>query len=391
MIRRVRVGTVEVTIDDRRWGEEPPGRPEPVRLAFAAAHVVMRDGYDTLGHSLTTPGNPDQIADSIDWPATMTIRRWLASHGFGIAEAMDTAQRFMLGWTGASRLIEQCAQLGVPFVAGASTDHVNDVRTPDELIAAVVEQCDVIARAGGVPVILPMTQLVQWRCEPADYVDVYTRISRRHAGPVILHWLGSMFLSTLEGYFPEDSFERTMAAEPKLIRGAKLSMLDANLERRLRRDMLQRDQVMLTGDDFNFRALIEGDAPPTGSTGVGPWTVPIGDFSHALLGIFDAIAAPAGRALRDLARGDSPSYRRIMSACESLSRIIFEPPTEHYKVGLAFLAWLDGRQDNWMLVNREDEARSREHLERVVIAAADAGVFEHADIVAERLERWSSA
>lgn len=390
MIVHARVGDVNVAIDDERWGPEVPGAPVPTRLAFAAAHVVMRDGYDAAGHSLDAPGTHESIAEWIDWPATMNARRWLAAHGFGIAEAMDTAQRFMLGWPGASRLIEQCTTLGVPFVAGASSDHLERVDALDALIDAVVHQCDVIARAGGVPVVLPMPDLVRWQVGPDDYVRVYTRIARKHAGPIILHWLGPMFLSSLDGYFPADSFERTMAAEPQFIRGAKLSMLDADLECRLRADMLPRGQIMLTGDDFNFASLIEGEGEPTGTAPIGSRQAPIGPFSHALLGIFDAIAAPAGRALRDLARGDVASYRRIMAPCEALSRIIFEAPTTHYKAALAFLAWLDGRQDNPMLINREDTARTREHLQRVVVAGAEAGVFERADVVARRLEAWSA-
>ena len=77
-----------------------------------------------------------------------------------------------------------------------------------------------------------------------------------------------------------------------------------------------------------------------------------------------------------------------MEPCEQLSRIIFEPPTQHYKSGLAFLAWLSGRQPNSMLVNRDDTCRSSEHLARVVRAAAAAGVMTDAQLVADRLESW---
>jgi len=388
---RARVGDDVVTIDDRMWGEEPETRPEPARLAFAAAHVVMRDDYAATTHALDRPGAPGEIAEAIDWEGTLAIRRRLASHGFGIAEAMDTAQRFMLGWPGAERLISQCASLGVPFVAGASTDHLDHVPDRDALVQGVAHQCDVIAEAGGVPVILPMGQLVAWGAGPDEYVRTYADIASRHDGPVILHWLGPMFLASLEGYFPGDSFERVMASDPERIRGAKLSMLDDALEIRLRRDMIARAQVMLTGDDFSFASLIEGRGAPTGLATIGPWSAPIGDFSHALLGILGAIAAPAGRALRDLARADLDSYRRIMAPCEALSRIIFEAPTTHYKAGIAFLSWLDGHQSNAMLVNREDRARSAEHLRRVAKAGAKAGVFENADAAAERLERWARA
>jgi hypothetical protein len=66
----------------------------------------------------------------------------------------------------------------------------------------------------------------------------------------------------------------------------------------------------------------------------------------------------------------------------------FEPPTQHYKAGLAFLAWLDGRQSNPMLVNREDLARPSDHLLRVAIGAAEAGAFANARTAAHRLGQW---
>ncbi len=53
---------------------------------------------------------------------------------------------------------------------------------------------------------------------------------------------------------------------------------------------------MYTGDDFNYPSLIAGD-------GAG--------FSHALLGIFDAIAAGGLGRLAALAQGDRGPLRRL--------------------------------------------------------------------------------
>ena len=55
------------------------------RIAFAAAHVVL-DPLRTA-EPLTNP--------AIDWVATLAYREHLWSLGFGVAEAMDTAQRGM--------------------------------------------------------------------------------------------------------------------------------------------------------------------------------------------------------------------------------------------------------------------------------------------------------
>ena len=68
------------------------------RLVYAAAHVVLQESYAQCEHSPECPGAPEAVAEHIDWPATMGIRTWLAGYGFGIAEAMDTAQRYELGW-----------------------------------------------------------------------------------------------------------------------------------------------------------------------------------------------------------------------------------------------------------------------------------------------------
>ena len=49
--------------------------------------------------------------------------------------------------------------------------------------------------------------------------------------------------------------------------------------------------------------------------------VALGDFSHALLGVLDGIAAPASQALSCLACGDAEGYVARMEPCEALSRI----------------------------------------------------------------------
>jgi hypothetical protein len=357
------------------------------RLAYAAAHVVMRESYRDVAHAPDAPGDAEEIAAQVDWDATMAFRVHLAEHGFGVGEAMDTAQRMELGWASARRLVEETGRLGLAggFVAGAWTDHAS-IAGPDDLVAAVVHQAGIIQRAGGIPIILSMPWLSEHGCDEATYRAVYGAIIAALDGPLLVHWLGPMFLPALAGYFPGDSFRAVMEIDPEKVRGAKLSLLDAERERRLRRDLLERDQVLLTGDDFAFAELIvEDGAPPARRTRIGDRDVPIGDFSHALLGILDGIAAPAGRALRRLADGDADGARALLAPCETLSRIVFESPTHAYKAGLALLAWLNGHQANRMLVNHQERARSSQHLRRVAAAAADAGALTDPALAAERL------
>ena len=53
------------------------------RVAYAAAHVVA----DPLS------GKDPWLEAAVDWDATLRFRRHLWALGFGVAEAMDTAQR----------------------------------------------------------------------------------------------------------------------------------------------------------------------------------------------------------------------------------------------------------------------------------------------------------
>ena len=39
-----------------------------------------------------------------------------------------------------------------------------------------------------------------------------------------------------------------------------------------------------------------------------------------------------------------------MAPTVPLSRLIFEPPTYHYKAGVAFLAWLNGLQPHFVML-----------------------------------------
>ncbi len=364
----------------------------------------MRPEYADVAHSVDAPGDASEIADFVDWKATAAFRTRLGSHGFGIAEAMDTAQRFELGWPAADRLIEICGGLGLEtgFVAGASTDHLGHPPGSErELVEAVAWQCERIREHGGVAVLLPMVWLLENGYDADGFVKVHERILERVHGPLILHWLGPMFLASLQGYFPGDSFARILALDPTKVRGCKLSLLDDAMELGVRRSIADRDQVVFTGDDFHFGELVLGGDPrdaarelPMPIVRVGEFAgrpLTHGDFSHALLGIFDAIARPFGVALELLAQGDVAGYRAIAAPCEALGQHVFEAPTQHYKAGLAFLSWLNGYQDNAMLVNHAERCRDRGHYVRLVELASAAGAIEDADTAAERLQEWMAS
>ena len=120
-----------------------------------------------------------------------------------------------------------------------------------------------------------------------------------------------------------------------------MSLLDAAKEIALR-SRLPKGVRMYTGDDFNFAALIGGDA-----TG----------HSDALLGIFDAIAPAASAALTALAAATRP-FRRHPRAHRAAVAPIFAAPTRFYKTGVVFLAWLNGHQSHFTMVGGQQSARS---------------------------------
>ena len=336
---------------------EELGTAPPNRIVYAAAHVVVKD----------------EVGEQIDAEATDAQRRFLDDHGFGIAEAMDTAQRFELGWGVAKNLIERTAALDLHhgFAAGASSDHISDISDSTALASAVAWQVNFIQECGGLPVILPMPMLAQMNASEDEYVQTYHHILQQSSGPVLLHWLGSMFLPGLEAYFPGKSFERIMALDSDRIIGIKLSLLDADREISIRLHLATSGQFVYTGDDFNFARLIAGDS-------ADDIEVP-GKFSHALLGIFDAIARPAGIALKFLAHGCREEFLQLMLPCEELSRVVFQNPTQHYKAGLAYLSWLDRRQDNPWLPQRAHLNRDSAHYSQLLELALKARIFANPD------------
>ena len=152
--------------------------PRPARLAYAAADIVMQDSYGQVGHSPQSPGAPEEIVEFIDWETTSAIRQHVASHGFGIAEAMDTAQRLAIGWVAAQHLIRRCGALQLPhgFVAGATADRLASVPDRKVLTEGACYQIHEIRSAGGIAIILPLTWLSRWKCTGDEYVE---RMSHR--------------------------------------------------------------------------------------------------------------------------------------------------------------------------------------------------------------------
>jgi hypothetical protein len=68
--------------------------------------------------------------------------------------------------------------------------------------------------------------------------------------------------------------------------------------------------------------------------------------------------------------------------------VIFEPPTFNYKVGIAFLAWLNGLQPEYAMVGGLQRHRPAEHLVRVFELAAAAGALRDPELAVARMTAY---
>jgi len=357
----------------RDWSR-PPG-PIASRVAYAAAHVVC----DPLADVDPTT----QVA--IDWDATLRYRHHLWSYGLAVAEAMDTAQRGMgLDWAASKDLIRrslaEARATGGVIACGAGTDHLapGGRATLDDVERAYAEQCSFIEAHGGRVILMASRALARAARTPDDYLRVYGAILRQVSQPVILHWLGEMFDPQLAGYWGSSDGDAAMELCLALIRehrskidGVKISLLDAEREIAMRR-RLPAPVAMYTGDDFHYDRLILGDEE---------------GFSHALLGIFDAIAPAASGALQALDAGDVASFLSILAPTVPLSRHIFQAPTYSYKTGIVFLAYVNGHQVHFRMIGGKESARSLPHLAELYRLADAAGLLLDADLAADRMRR----
>ncbi len=350
--------------------------PFATRIAFAAAHVVV--------DPLRTAEPPAQPV--IDWNATLAYREYLWSLGFGVAEAMDTAQRGMgLDWPLALELIQRSTAAakarGALLASGAGTDHLSrgGEFSLQDVTDAYLEQCEAIEAAGGRIILMASRALAAIARSADDYASVYASVISQVRELVLLHWLGPMFDSALEGYWGNSDLALAMEnclsilhAHKEKIDGIKISLLDAELEISMRR-RLPPGVRMYTGDDFNYDRLILGDAD---------------GHSDALLGIFDAIAPAASLALTALDAGDTARYHELLAPTVPLSRHIFASPTQHYKTGVVFLAFLNGFQSHFRMVRGQENARSIAHLSELFVLADRAGILRDRDLAAARMRSF---
>ena len=334
------------------------------RVVFSAAHVVADPRAD----------NDPWLTAAVDWDATIAFREHVWDLGLGVAEAMDTAQRGMgMDWPMSLELIQRSvaaakARGGALVSSGAGTDHLapEDAKSVDDVIRAYELQVEAVEKAGGKIILMASRALARIGRNADDYQKVYHRILSQVREPVIIHWLGDMFDPALKDYWGTGDLNAAMDtavgivnANAAKVDGVKVSLLDKQREIDMRRRLDPRVK-MYTGDDFNYAELIAGDEQ---------------GFSHALLGIFDAIAPAASYAVSRLAAGDLAAFHDVLGPTVPLSRHIFKAPTRFYKTGVVFMAYLNGHQSHFAMVGGQESTRSTLHLAEIFRLADQAGLL----------------
>jgi Protein of unknown function (DUF993) len=343
------------------------------RVAFSAAHVVANPLADV----------DPWLTAAVDWDKTIAFREHVWDLGLGIAEAMDTAQRGMgLDWPTSLELITRSVRAAKArnalVFSGAGTDHlaVENAPTIDDVTSAYEEQVGAVEKVGGRIILMASRALARLGRNADDYAKVYNRILSQVREPVIIHWLGDMFDPALAGYWGTNDLDKAMETALAIINanaakvdGVKISLLDKQREIDMRR-RLARGVKMYTGDDFNYAELIAGDDK---------------GYSHALLGIFDAIAPAASYALSRLSAGDESGFHDVLGPTVPLSRHIFKAPTRFYKTGVVFMAYLNGLQSHFTMIGGQESTRSTLHLAELFRLADAAGLLADPELAAKRM------
>ena len=266
-----------------------------------------------------------------------------------------------------------------PRVAcGAGTDHlaISELGNADAIIAAYETQMAAIEAAGGQLILMASRAFTAINADENLYRKVYRRLIDQAREPVVLHWLGDMFDPALTGYWGSPDVDRAtdfvltlIKDNPRKVDGIKISLLDEAHEVAFRA-RLPEGVRLYTGDDFNYAPLIEGDGQ---------------HYSHALLGIFAAIAPAASQALEALALGDKETFRALLEPTVPLSREIFKAPTRFYKAGIAFLAWLNGSQTHFIMPGGFQSSREIAHYAQVFRLADQARLLVRPDLATQRM------
>ena len=78
----------------------------------------------------------------------------------------------------------------------------------------------------------------------------------------------------------------------------------------------------------------------------------------------------------------------LMSPTVPLSRLIFRSPTQFYKTGIVFLAWLNGHQDHFIMVNGAQAMRPLPYFTGIFRLADQAGLLRDPELAVKRMKQF---
>ena len=110
-------------------------------------------------------------------------------------------------------------------------------------------------------------------------------------------------------------------------------------------------------------------------------------YSHALLGILDVIAPAAAAALACLQRDDVQTFHDILQPTLPFARHLVRPDAGLHRVGIVFMAYLNGHQSHFTMLGGQHATRSLLHLAELFRLADSAGLLRDPDDAALRMGR----
>jgi hypothetical protein len=91
--------------------------------------------------------------------------------------------------------------------------------------------------------------------------------------------------------------------------------------------------------------------------------------------------------LAALAKGSTKKFHALLDPTVPLSRLIFRVPTQYYKTGIVFLAWLNGHQDHFIMVNGAQAMRPLPYFAGIFRLADQARLLRKPDLAVKRMKR----
>ena len=95
----------------------------------------------------------------------------------------------------------------------------------------------------------------------------------------------------------------------------------------------------------------------------------------------------AAYAVGRLGAGDAAGFRATLDPTVPLARTIFRAPTQYYKTGVVFLAWLNGFQEHFVMLNGAQAARPLPYFTETFRLADACGLLRDPELAVDRMKR----